>query len=303
MLSRIASLLAASFFAVALHAADFNGQRALDDVKRAVAFGPRPAGSEASRQMQAWIVQELKAQGWEVVEDRFTARTPAGDLAMTNLIAKKPGLTGRTVAISGHTDTKRFPFRFVGANDGGSSTAVLLELARSLKDQRFRNDIWLVFFDGEEAVRNWTETDSLYGSRHLAARMASDGSLARLLALINVDMIGDRDLHIIDEDSSTPFLRQYLHAAAAKLGYSRHVETQPESIDDDHVPFLQRGAHAIDLIDFDYGPRNSYWHTAQDTPDKLSAQSLKITGSLVVEMLHMLEPHDGGSGGPGGSVR
>lgn len=295
MLSRIAPLLAASFFALTLHAADFNGQRAMDDVKRAVAFGPRPAGSEASRHMQSWIVQELKAQGWEVVEDRFTAHTPAGDLAMTNLIAKKPGLTGRTVAISGHTDTKRFPFRFVGANDGGSSTAVLLELARSLKGVSFRNDIWLVFFDGEEAVRDWTESDSLYGSRHLAAQMASNGSLSRLLALINVDMIGDRDLHILEEDSSTPILRQYLHAAAAKLGYTGHVETQPQSIDDDHIPFLQRGVHAIDLIDFYYGPRNAYWHTAQDTPDKLSAGSLKITGSLVIEMLHMLEPHGSGS--------
>jgi Zn-dependent M28 family amino/carboxypeptidase len=191
----------------------------------------------------------------------------------------------------------------VGANDGGSSTAVLLELARALKGTSFRNDIWLVFFDGEEAVRDWTETDSLYGSRHLAAQMASNGSLSHLLALINVDMIGDRDLHILDEDSSTPVLRQYLHAAAAKFGYSSHVETQPQSIDDDHIPFLQRGAHAIDLIDFDYGPRNAYWHTAQDTPDKLSAGSLKITGSLVIEMLHMLEPHDGRPGVPGGPAR
>ena len=297
MLFRIASLLAASILSLGLRASDFDGQRALDDVKRAVSFGPRPAGSEASRRMQEWITKELKAQGWEVVEDRFKAATPAGELAMTNLIAKKPGLTGRTVAVSGHTDTKRFPFKFVGANDGGSSTAVLLELARCLKDQRFRNDVWLVFFDGEEAVRNWTESDSLYGSRHVADRMESDGSLSRLLALINVDMIGDRDLHILNEDQSTPGLRRYLRAAAAKLGYSQHVETQAWAVEDDHIPFLRKGANAIDLIDFDYGPGNAYWHTADDTLDKVSAESLKITGSLVVEMLRMLEPRDSGPTG------
>ena len=300
MASRTALLPAVFLFIVGFHstldAADFSGERALNDVRRAVAFGARPAGSEASRHMQSWIVQELKAQGWEVVEDRFTAHTPEGDAEMTNLIAKKPGLTGRAVAVSGHMDTKRFPFRFVGANDGGSSTALLLELARCLKDDRFRNDIWLVFFDGEEAVQDWTNTDSLYGSRHLAEKMDADGSLSRLLALINVDMIGDRDLHILDEEGSTPALRRHLRAAAAKLGYSQHIETTPQSIEDDHVPFLQKGVNAIDLIDFDYGPGNAYWHKPQDTTDKLSAESLKITGTLVVEMVRMLEPRDGGGG-------
>lgn len=300
MVSRTALLLTGfSFIAIlppTLSSADFSGERALNEVKRCVAFGPRPAGSEASRRMQAWIVRELKALGWEVIEDRFTARTPSGDVEMTNLIAKRPGLTGRAVAVSGHTDTKRFPFRFVGANDGGSSTALLLELARCLKDERFRNDIWLVFFDGEEAVRDWTGTDSLYGSRHLAEKMAVDGSLSRLLALINVDMIGDRDLHLLDEDASTPALRRRLRAAAAKLGFSRHLETTPQAIEDDHIPFLQKGVNAIDLIDFDYGPGNAYWHKAEDTTDKLSSESLKITGALVAEMVRMLEPRDGGVG-------
>jgi hypothetical protein len=288
----LAALLLTAGVQAALSAADFNGERALNDVKRAVAFGPRPAGSEASRRMQLWIVQELKTLGWEVVEDRFTARTPLGAVEMTNLIAKKPGLTGRAIAVTGHTDTKRFPFRFVGANDGGSSTAVLLELARCLKDQRFRNDIWLVFFDGEEAVRDWSDTDSLYGSRHLAGKMAADGSLSRLLALINVDMIGDRDLRLLDDDGSTPALRRILRDAARRLGYLRHLGTTPQAIEDDHIPFLQQGVKAIDLIDFDYGPGNAYWHNGKDTTDKLSAESLKITGSLVVEMVRTLEPHD-----------
>lgn len=292
----LASLLLTLSVQTTLSAADFNAGWALKDAKLAVAFGPRPAGSEASIRMQAWIVQQLKSYGWEVVEDRFTAQTPVGKIEMKNLIAKKPGLTGRAIAVSGHTDTKRFPFRFVGANDGGSSTGVLLELAHCLKDVTFRNDIWLIFFDGEEAVRDWTDADSLYGSRHLAEKLAADGSLSRLGALINVDMIGDSDLRILDEDSSTPALRRILRNAANKLGYSQHVGTVPQAVEDDHIPFLQKGAKAIDLIDFDYGPGNAYWHSPQDTKDKLSAESLKITGSLVVEMLRMLEPRDAGTG-------
>ena len=240
--------------------------------------------------MQAWISQELKAQGWEVMEDRYTAQTPRGAVSMTNLIARKPGLSGRAVAITGHTDTKRFPFRFVGANDGGSSTGLLVELARALKDVGLRNDIWLVFFDGEEAVVEWSESDSLYGSRHLADKWDADGSLQRLAALINVDMIGDRDLLILDEANSTPALRRNLRAAAARLGCSQRIGLEPAAIEDDHIPFLRRGVPAIDLIDFDYGPGNAWWHTAADTTDKLSAASLRITGSLVVEMIRMLEP-------------
>lgn len=286
MLLRAALLLTASV----LSAADFSGERALEAVKKAVAFGPRPAGSAASRQMQAWIIQELKTQGWEVLEDHFNAQTPGGNVAMTNLIARKSGLSGRAVTITGHTDTKRFPFRFVGANDGGSSTGLLLELARALKDERLRNDVWLVFFDGEEAYAEWTDSDSLYGSRHLAAKWAADGSLQRLIALINVDMIGDRDLLILDESNSTPALRQNLRAAAARLGFSRHLAREPSEIEDDHIPFLRQGVPAIDLIDFDYGPGNSWWHTAADTPDKISAASLRVTGALVVEMIRMLEP-------------
>jgi len=286
MLLRAALLLIASV----LTAADFSGERALEAVRAAVAFGPRPAGSAASRRLQAWISRELKTQGWEVVEDSFTARTPHGAVAMTNLIARKPGLSGRAVAITGHTDTKHFPFRFVGANDAGSSTGLLLELARTLKDERLRNDIWLVFFDGEEAVVEWSDSDSLYGSRHLAEKWAADGSLQRLSALINVDMIGDRDLLIVDESNSTPALRRNLRAASVRLGLSAHLGLEPSAIEDDHIPFLRLGVPAIDLIDFDYGPNNAWWHTAADTTDKLSAASLGVTGSLVVEMIRMQEP-------------
>ncbi len=287
MLLRAALLLTAFVFS----ASDFSGARALDEVRKAVSFGPRPAGSAASKRMQAWISEELKERGWEVTEDRFNAQTPGGAVPMTNLVAKRSGLSGRAVVISGHTDTKKFPFRFVGANDGGSSTGLLLELARALREENLRNDVWLVFLDGEEAVREWSDSDSLYGSRQLAAQWAADGSLKHVVALINVDMIGDRDLQILDESNSTPALRQMLRDAAARLGYSRHIAREPAEIEDDHIPFLRQGVPAIDLIDFDYGPGNSWWHTAADTPDKLSASSLRVTGSLVIEMLHLLEPH------------
>jgi Zn-dependent M28 family amino/carboxypeptidase len=286
MLARFAPVL----LATALSAAEFNAARALADLQKAVSFGPRPAGSEASRRMQAWIARELTNAGWAVEQDKFTANTPQGPVAMSNLIARKGGLSGRAVVLTGHTDTKRFPFRFVGANDGGSSTALLLEFARALKDAPLRNDVVIVFFDGEEALKEWTRSDSLYGSRHLAARWAADGTLRQVSALINVDRIGDRDLLLLDEYGSTPALRQMLRASATKLGLGAHVSREPQSIEDDHMPFLEAGVRAIDLIDFDYGPNNAWWHTAQDTPDKCSAESLRITGTIVLEMLRMLEP-------------
>ena len=272
MLLRAALLLIASV----LTAADFSGERALEAVKTAVAFGPRPAGSAASRRMQAWISRELKAQGWEVVEDRFTARTPQGAVAMTNLIARKSGLSGRAVAvISGHTDTKRLPFRFVGANDAGSSTGLLLELSRALKDERLRNDIWLVFFDGEEAFVTGAHPDSLYGSRHLADKWAADGSLPRLSALINVDMIGDRDLLIVDESNSTPALRRNLRAASARLGLSDHL--RPRTCGHQGAPHCLFCAGAFTAIGFDrleYGPNNPGGKNdrPRDTPTTSSRQ-------------------------------
>lgn len=270
--------------------AGFDGARALAGVRQVVRYGPRPAGSEASRRMLDWIERELRALGWEIEADHFTASTPAGPVAMRNLIARRAGLTGRAVVVSGHTDTKRFPFRFVGANDGGSSTAILLELARALRQVTLRNDVWLVFFDGEEAVRDWSATDSLYGSRRLAERWSSDGTARRLVALINVDMAGDRDLRLLDDEGSTPALRRLLRTAAARVGQAGVVLREPGAIEDDHMPFIRAGLPAIDLIDFDYGPHNSWWHTAQDTPDKLSATSLETTGRIVMEMIALLEP-------------
>jgi Zn-dependent M28 family amino/carboxypeptidase len=273
-----------------LAAADFSGQKALEYTQALVNFGPRPSGTPAMVKTQAYIVAQLKVNGWQVTEDAFTARTPAGTLAMKNIIARKPGLSGRAVAITGHYDTKRFPFPFVGANDGGASAGAILELSRSLKDRTFKNDVYLVFFDGEEAVNEWTATDSLYGSRHLADKWQSAGILDRLTALINIDMIGDRDLRIVNELYSSEPLRRVIAQAAASLGYARHFNGGDLPIEDDHVPFLRKGVRAANLIDFEYGPNHAWWHTAQDTMDKLSPASMEVVGRTLVEVIKRLEP-------------
>jgi Zn-dependent M28 family amino/carboxypeptidase len=274
--------------AVAALQGRFTGLGALEYTRKIVALGPRQVGSDASKKAQDMLVQQLLSNGWEVIDDSFTAQTPDGAKAMRNIIGRMTGISGKAVAISGHYDTKILP-KFVGANDGGSSTGVLMELARVLPKQRHRDDLYLVFFDGEEAFHQWTDTDSVYGSRHLADRWASDGTLRRLKALINVDMIGDKNLDIADESSGAAWLRQLVWQTAAELGYSKYFRTDETWIGDDHVPFIKRGTAALDLIDFDYGPDNEYWHTSADTMDKLSANSLQVVGDVLVAVIGKLE--------------
>jgi Zn-dependent M28 family amino/carboxypeptidase len=290
-------MLRAQAFLTALLAAfaaagDVSGDAALEFARRAVAFGPRPSGSEANRQLQNYILEQLRQCKCQVAEDAFTARTPRGPIAMKNIIAKfagKPRAAGappNAIAVTGHFDTKYFPGRkFVGANDGGSSTGLLLELARALAGEPRSDDVSIVFFDGEEATGDWTETDKLYGSRHLAQRWRADGTLARLKGLINVDMIGDRNLNLRQDTNSDPRLRQLVWRAAAELGYQAFFTQATIAIDDDHMPFAEPGVPVVDLIDFDY----ESWHEDTDTMDKISAQSLQIVGRVVVESVRRLE--------------
>lgn len=270
-------------------AGEFSGAAALKHASALVEMGPRPSGSAAIGRAQSYIIAELKAQGWQVTEDSFMARTPAGMVPMKNIIGFRAGQGTRAVAVSGHYDTKRFGFRFVGANDGGASAGLLLEMARALKGRPLKNPVYLVFFDGEEAVRDWSESDSLYGSRHLAQRWQRDGTLAKLSALINVDMIGDRDLHIVSEVYSSEPLRRLLWQVAGQLGYGRQFDGLELPIEDDHLPFLKLGVRALNLIDFEYGPNHSWWHTPGDTMDKLSASSLEACGRTVEETLRRLD--------------
>ena len=268
----------------------FRGSSALAYTKRAVSFGERPSGSDAMIKLRQWIVSELKQCGAETSVDSFTGHTPAGPVPMGNVIAKFPGTSGKAIVISGHYDTKRIPMvRFVGANDGGSSTGFLLEFARAVAHAPHTDDYYVVFFDGEEAVGTWTDTDSRYGSRYLVDKWAGDGTLRRIRALVNIDMIGDKDLDILTEGNSSATLRSTVLAIAAKLGDSKYFREGGGGIDDDHKPFVDAGVNAIDLIDLDYGPNNSYWHTAEDTMDKLSASSLQVGGDVVLELCRQLQ--------------
>jgi glutaminyl-peptide cyclotransferase len=271
--------------------AGFSGGHAFEDLKHLVSFGPRPSGSAALDKTREWLVHELRGAGAEGEEDSFTASTPIGPLPMTNLIAKFPGSGRETVIVAGHYDTKRFDdFRFVGANDGGSSAALLVELARVLNGQKHALNYWLVFFDGEEAVRTqWEGTDNTYGSRHLVEKLSQGGELSRIKALILVDMVGDAQLRIPRESNSTPWLTDLVFRTAQGLGYSKYFVGSQDAVEDDHIPFVNAGVSALDLIDLDYGPNGSYWHTAQDTPEHCSPLSLTIVGRVVVASLEELD--------------
>jgi Zn-dependent M28 family amino/carboxypeptidase len=279
-------LAAAGVLIMSAQAADFSGARALEYTRRAVAFGPRPPGSPALEKLRAYIVAQLKPRGCQVSLDAFTAATPQGPVAMKNIIALFPGTSRRAVAITGHYDTKLMRgMRFVGADDGGSSTGFLLEMAAALEGRSHRDDIYLVWFDGEEAFGNWTATDSLYGSRHLAERWQNDGTLGRIKALINVDMIGDRNLDIMREENSSPALRKLIWDTAYQTGYGKYFLPEGGPTEDDHIPFLKRGVPAVDLIDFD----KDYWHTPNDTMDKLSAHSFEVVGNVLLTVIGKLE--------------
>lgn len=282
--------------AVAWAGPSFDGRRALLHVERLVAFGPRPSGSPALGRARAYLVGELRRAGFRVREQAFTATTPDGPIPMANVVAELPGRRPEVIALAGHYDTKLFrAFRFVGANDGGSSAGLLLELARVLAARHRAAPppftYWLVFFDGEEARREWSASDSLYGSRALVEALRASGELRRLRAVIVADMIGDRDLGIRRETSSTPWLTELLWQTAGRLGHGAHFLDATQRVEDDHLPFLEAGVPAALLIDFDYGGRpgeNAFWHTPEDTLDKLSARSLAVVGEVVLETLPAL---------------
>ncbi|MBI4164210.1 MAG: M28 family peptidase [Acidobacteria bacterium] len=268
----------------------FSGGRAFEDLKRIVALGPRPSGSVALAKTRQEISRQLKLAGLMAEEDNFTASTPVGPVPMTNVIVRIPGDQKKIVVVAGHYETKRFSdFRFVGANDGGSSAACLVELSRVLATRKNKFTYWLVFFDGEEAFGDFSETDGLYGSRHLVRKLAASGELSRLEAVIVVDMVADSDLNIHRENNSTPWLTDQVFTAARRLGYGRYFLDDPRYYIDDHVPFVNAGVAAVNLLDFSYGHGNRYWHTAEDTLDKCSPFSLTIVGRTVMATLEGLE--------------
>ena len=267
---------------------DINGSHVMQYVREIVAFGARPPGSAAHTKLEQYILSKLN--GVDVEQDKFTAQTPVGKFPMNNIIAKFPGKKDGIIVVAGHYDTAYYLGKsFVGANDGGSSTALLLALADQFRGKQLDGySVWLVWTDGEEAFVHWTDTDSVYGARQLAQRWQQDGTARKIKAFILVDMIGDADLDILKDTYSTPWLSDLVYQAASRLGYQSHFYEFQTPMEDDHKQFLAARIPSIDLIDFTYGYNNVFWHTPDDTTDKLSAQSLAITGDVVLETIHLL---------------
>jgi hypothetical protein len=266
----------------------FDGAAAYDFTAKLVSFGPRPPASDAIHRTQDYLIDQLKGFGCAVDTDDFHASTPIGSLAMKNIIAKAPGTGQGIILLLTHYDTLRKE-NFVGANDGGSSTGLMLEMAKILcgtkKPQP--NAVWIAFLDGEEALVNWDkDNDNTYGSRELAARMAIAGEIKRVRAVILADMVGPQNVKLKKESNSTPWLARMVWKTAATLGYQQYfVAENTSAISDDHLPFLGRDLPAVDIIDLSY----PYWHTTNDTIDKLSPRSLAIVGHVILETVNQLQ--------------
>jgi glutaminyl-peptide cyclotransferase len=267
----------------------FSGQRALDYTRQIVATGSRWIGSPGHARAEAVLKKEFARDKMEL--DSFSMSTPAGPMEMHNYIVRFPGKTDGVIVLASHYDTV-YPLRdknYVGANDGGSSTGLLLEMANHLRGHVLEGySVWLVFFDGEEAIQQWSHSDSIYGSRHLAARWQNDGTLKKIKAFLLADMVGDKDLNIDRDTDSTGWLLDLIYKAASRFGYQSHFFERQEAMEDDHLPFVQRGVPCADFIDFDYGYQNAFWHTPEDTMDKLSAHSLTIVGETILETIRLL---------------
>ena len=264
----------------------FDSARAWEHLRRQVAIGPRPAGSAALLACRRYIVAQLKAAGLEAREQPFVATTPAGRVPMANVVATIPGRRPERIVLATHYDTKLFrEFRFVGASDGASSTAAVLELARVLKGRQNEFTIELLFLDGEEAVVEWSGNDHTYGSQYYVDAATKDGTLGGLKALVLLDMIGDRNLTIRRDSNSTPWLNDIIWASAARLGHRAAFLNAEIAIEDDHLPFVRAGVPSVDIIDLDYAA----WHKAQDNLDHVSAGSLQIVGDVVLDALPGIE--------------
>lgn len=266
----------------------FDASRAWDHLRHLVNIGPRPSGSAAIEQTRTYIKEQLTAAGVSFTEQRWEQTTPLDTVHMVNLVATLPGARKDRIIITGHYDTKLYrEFRFVGASDGGSSAAFLIELARVLKARKNALTIELVFLDGEEARRpDWQGTDNTYGSRRYVEVARKDGTLASAKAMILVDMIADRNLTIRRDSNSTVWLTDIIWSTAQRLKQDAFMQ-EPTRVEDDHLPFLAAGVPSVDIIDLDY----PQWHTAGDTLDAVSARSMQIVGDVLLASLPAIEKH------------
>jgi len=277
----------------------FNGERAMDHVKKQVEFGPRPPGSPELQKTREYMINELKSYGFNVKTDEFTASTPKGEKKMVNITAELAGESKDVLIISSHYDTKYYKdMRFVGANDPGTSVATVLEIGRVLggRQQKPKMTYWLVFFDGEEAFcEGWDDCskpgapDNTYGSRHYVAQLTKNDELTRVRALVLLDLMGYKNLQLGRDTMSTRWLQDIIWRTARDVGHGKYFVDAPEGVGgDDHEPFLRAGVPAVDIIQLNGYP---YWHRADDTIDKVSAQSMKIVGEAVLASLPKIEQY------------
>jgi len=293
MITDLRLLVGLTLLALSLESASaqthFNGAKAYDYAKSFAALGPRWPTGPGHVKAEALIRNQFKHDQLE--QDTFIANTPIGPVTMHNFIVRFPGKKDGIIVLATHYETN-YPLRninFVGANDGAATTGLLMAIADQLRGKKLDGySVWLVFFDGEEAIQHWSASDSTYGSRHLAAKWGGDGTLGKIKAFMLADMIGDKDLDIQRESNSTGWLVDLMGRAAKKYGDERYFFQTDEPVEDDHLPFVKRGVPSIDVIDLDYGPNNSYHHTAQDTIDKVSARSLTIDGDVFMEIIRLI---------------
>jgi glutaminyl-peptide cyclotransferase len=258
----------------------------------------RYVGSPGHAAAEAFIKDHFKpevAKG-NFVDDKFTARTPIGPLTMHNLIVKFPGKKDGIIVLASHYETNYWlkDIRFVGANDGACTTALLIALGQYYREHPPQGySVWLLFTDGEESInKDWTDSDSLYGTRHIAAKWSGDGTLGHIKAFVLADMIGWKNLNIDKETNSTAWLLDLLARAGRDTGHSKYLFRDSQAIQDDHLPFVQRGVPSLDVIDFEYGTAadpEAFHHTDQDTMDKLSVASLQVAADLFLDLVKLID--------------
>lgn len=277
----------------------FNGERAMEHVKKQLDFGPRPPGSPELAKTRAYIIDQLKSYGLKVTTDEFRTATPQGEKTMVNITAELPGESKDVIILSSHYDSKYYKnMRFVGANDPGSSVGTLLELARvvAATNPKPKFTYWFAFFDGEEAFcESWEECgkpdapDNTYGSRHFVEQLRKTNELARVRALILLDLMGYKNLELGRDTMSTTWLQNIVWQTARELGYGKVFVDRPEGVGgDDHEPFLKVGIDSLDIIQLS---NYQYWHTAEDTIDKISPKSMKIVGDVILASLPKIEQY------------
>jgi glutaminyl-peptide cyclotransferase len=272
----------------------FSGDCAFDQVAKQVSFGPRPPASDAIHRLQDYMISQLKGFGCAVDTHDFHASTPVGSVAMKNIVAKIPGTSPNIILLATHYDTDtigpppqlRKMSNFVGADDAGSSTGLMLEMARVLCGKPQPATIWIAFFDGEEAFVNWSDSDSVYGSREMAASLAMSGDLQRVKAFVLADLVGGKNFHAKRDSETSQWLQDIVWDTAARLGHKDlFISEHGDGMEDDHLPWKARKIPTVDIIDLDIAGDVNYWHTEQDSLDKISPKTLQAVGDVIFASL------------------